>query len=140
LPLSLVLLDVDHFKSYNDAFGHPAGDDVLRAVGALLRRGVRNCDITARYGGEEFAVLLPGAGADKAVEIADRLRGLVAGHDWPSRPVTASFGVATLDPLAPPSGPDELVEQADRALYSSKRLGRNCVTHHNAPSPAVVVG
>ena len=97
-PLSLVLLDVDHFKAYNDAFGHPAGDDVLRGVADVLRGVTRGHDTVARHGGEEFAVLLPGTGPEVARGMAERLREAVERRAWPHRPVTASFGVATIDP------------------------------------------
>ncbi|HEX6986177.1 MAG TPA: GGDEF domain-containing protein, partial [Planctomycetaceae bacterium] len=130
-PVSLALLDVDRFKQFNDAFGHPAGDDVLRAFAALLRRASRSGDLPARFGGEEFAVLLPDADAREASAAAERLRGAIEGAAWPLRPVTASFGVAT---VFPPSQPDEsvadvLIAAADAALYRSKAAGRNRVTH-----------
>ncbi len=127
LPLSLVMVDVDHFKAYNDAFGHPAGDDVLRGVAASLRDGVRRHDEVARYGGEEFAILLPDTAAAVARELAERLRANLAAGPWPRRPITASFGIATTGPAI--LTPAELVDQADRALYHSKRLGRDRVTH-----------
>ncbi len=126
-PLSVILLDIDRFKEYNDAFGHPAGDQVLRTFGALLRESVRGHDVVARYGGEEFVVLLPATDAAEALEVAERLRTAVAGCDWPHRPVTTSLGIAT----SSSETPDEsaLVELADRALYSSKQAGRNRTTH-----------
>ncbi|WZO98741.1 diguanylate cyclase [Isosphaeraceae bacterium EP7] len=127
MPLSLVLLDVDQFKAYNDEFGHPAGDEVLKRVGRILRTGIREYDMAARYGGEEFVLLLPSAPAAAAVRIADRMRLAIAGHPWPLRPVTASFGVATTD--EDDCRADDLIATADRALYHSKRNGRNCVTH-----------
>jgi two-component system chemotaxis response regulator CheY len=126
-PLSLILLDIDHFKSYNDAFGHPAGDRVLQQVGRILRSTVRGHDVVARYGGEEFVVLLPSTAANDAVEVAERLRAGIATQDWPHRPVTASFGVATSDPATPDA--DTLVEHADRALYASKEAGRDRTSH-----------
>ena len=126
-PLSLIMLDIDHFKQYNDAFGHPAGDEVLRQVGATLRAIVRGHDVVARYGGEEFVVLLPATGANDSVEVAERLRNAIAGHDWPHRPVTASFGVATYEPGM--TDPNALVDRADRALYLAKEAGRNRTTH-----------
>ncbi len=81
-PLSLILLDIDHFKEYNDSFGHPAGDEVLKAFGATLRETVRGHDVVARYGGEEFVVLLPATAADEAVDVAERLRSAIAGRGW----------------------------------------------------------
>ena len=127
-PLSLVLLDVDHFKRYNDAFGHPAGDDVLKGVADALQAVTRDYDTVARHGGEEFAVILPGTGLDVARGMAERLRAAVERHAWPHRPVTASFGVATAFPRT--GDARAIVDEADRALYFSKRGGRNRVTHH----------
>ncbi len=132
LPLSLVMLDVDHFKDYNDAFGHPAGDSVLRQVALLLQAGVRDHDIVARYGGEEFAVLLPATAQGEALVVAHRLRESVASFAWAGRPVQVSVGVSTYDPAASPplaQAPGELVDEADAALYHSKQQGRDRVTH-----------
>jgi diguanylate cyclase (GGDEF)-like protein len=127
-PLSVVMLDVDIFKTYNDTFGHPAGDEVLRTLARVLLRGTRDQDVVARYGGEEFAVLLPlTAGAD-AEAIAERLRGAIEAQNWPLRGVTASFGVATTGPDTPDSG--ALIASADSALYLAKRSGRNRVCVH----------
>ena len=128
VPLSLILLDIDHFKAYNDAFGHPAGDRVLQQVGATLRSTLRGHDVVARYGGEEFVVLLPATGPDAAMEVAERLRSAIAGRTWPHRPVTASFGVATSGPDTPDAA--TLVDLADRALYLSKEAGRNRTSHY----------
>jgi diguanylate cyclase (GGDEF)-like protein len=125
--LSLLLIDVDHFKQYNDTFGHPAGDDVLRAVARLLQGAVRTTDFVARYGGEEFAVILPGAGGEEASEIGERLRTAVASAPWLHRAVTASFGAATLHGATHDKA--RLISEADKALYLSKRGGRNRVTH-----------
>jgi two-component system chemotaxis response regulator CheY len=127
LPLSVVMLDVDQFKPYNDAFGHPAGDDLLTTLASLLVKNSREHDLVARYGGEEFVLLLPGTGAAPARLACERHRAVIEHHGWRLRPVTASFGIATL-------GPDtqcgaDLVNEADQALYHSKRRGRNRVTH-----------
>lgn len=122
-PLSLVALDVDHFKSFNDTFGHPAGDDVLRRVASAVRSCCRATDVPARVGGEEFAVILPGTDTAGALVLAERIRQAVEAGPWPLRPVTASLGVATLGP----GGPEKLIEAADRALYQAKRSGRNRV-------------
>ena len=126
-PLSLVLLDVDHFKAYNDTYGHLAGDEVLKGVGRLLQANARGTDFVARFGGEEFAVLLIGTTADEARAAAERLRQALAQAAWPARPVTGSFGVATL--AGGTLAAEEFVAQADQALYNSKAAGRNCVTH-----------
>jgi diguanylate cyclase (GGDEF)-like protein len=136
-PLSLILLDVDHFKAYNDTFGHPAGDDALRQVALVLAEGVRAYDVAARYGGEEFAVLLPATNAHDALAVSERLRQAIASRDWPFRAVSASFGIATTHAQVLYSG--QLVAEADRALYLSKVRGRNRVTHYHemAESPVL---
>jgi diguanylate cyclase (GGDEF)-like protein len=126
-PLSLIMLDIDHFKQFNDAFGHPAGDRILREVGSTLKSILRNHDVVARYGGEEFVVLLPGTDIDEAMDVAERLRSALAEHPWTDRSVTASLGVATSDPDTPDAA--TLVDHADRALYRSKQSGRNRCTH-----------
>jgi len=130
--LSVILLDIDHFKKFNDRFGHQAGDAVLKGVAAALKGAVRSFDIAARYGGEEFAVILPETTEEAAREIAERIRRSVsmypfASEDGKSVRVTASVGIAT----APENGstPAALIKQADAALYHSKEEGRNRVTH-----------
>ena len=95
-PLSILLLDVDHFKSFNDTYGHQAGDDVLRIVARALRDSVRTTDVLARYGGEEFVVILPDTDEDGAVTLAERCRRAVAAVNWTQRPVTVSIGASTL--------------------------------------------
>ena len=126
-PLSLLMIDVDRFKQYNDRFGHPAGDTVLRKIGEVLSGTARSSDLVARYGGEEFVVLLPSTDADRARIAAERFRAAVESVSWQLHPVTASVGIAThvgawADAVA-------LTEEADQALYRSKQLGRNRVTH-----------
>ncbi|MFK8250716.1 sensor domain-containing diguanylate cyclase [Ancylobacter terrae] len=126
-PLSLLLVDIDHFKGLNDTLGHPAGDAALRRMGVVLREIVhRPYDTVARYGGEEFAVILPDTDADGASHIGETLRMAVAAaalaHPAPVE-VTVSLGCATLAGDA--VGPVELVAQADAALYRAKRAGRN---------------
>ena len=135
LPLSLVMIDVDRFKSYNDSFGHPAGDELLRQVAATLADSVRSVGSVARYGGEEFAILLPDTACRAAIDFAERLRVRIEATDWPLRPITASFGVATTGPGI--YRPDLLVGQADRALYRSKHWGRNKVTLCSEPEASV---
>ncbi len=134
-PLSLLLLDVDHFKQYNDAFGHPAGDAVLKSVAEMLGLTARDTDMAARYGGEEFAVILPFTDEAGALIIAERVRAVIADADWEKRPVTVSIGVGTLS-LDTPT-PDALIACADSALYQSKEAGRNRVTHGNPSAPPV---
>jgi diguanylate cyclase (GGDEF)-like protein/PAS domain S-box-containing protein len=129
-PFSVVLLDVDRFKQYNDQFGHPEGDRVLKQVVRVLQETVRATDFVARYGGEEFILLLPETGAEGAMEVAERLRVAIEAQDWPLRPVTASFGVATLN--ASTETVQQMIDVADKALYASKAAGRNRVTHADA--------
>ena len=122
-PVSLLIVDVDHFKTFNDRFGHVAGDQALREVAQILVRAVRSSDLVARYGGEEFAVVLPGTAAAAAVVLAERVRRAVAEFPWTHRPITVSVGAAT----APhgPVDPTALTAEADAALYRAKREGRN---------------
>jgi diguanylate cyclase (GGDEF)-like protein/PAS domain S-box-containing protein len=128
-PVSVIMGDLDHFKSVNDRFGHVAGDEVLRTVGRLMMTHARAGDICCRYGGEEFLLVLPRVTKDVALERAERLRGAMAAALIPygelAIPVTASFGVAAF----PDDGRtgDELIDAADRALYAAKAAGRNCV-------------
>jgi diguanylate cyclase (GGDEF)-like protein len=124
-PVSLVLLDVDHFKKLNDTYGHQEGDTALKNLGALLKGSVRLSDVPARVGGEEFAVLMPKTSPVEAEAIAQRLRLAIEAKALCRVPITASFGVSTSDPEV--SG-DRLYEAADRALYASKHAGRNRVT------------
>ena len=124
-PLSLLLLDVDHFKQCNDLFGHPAGDAVLKQVASLLNQTTRDCDFAARYGGEEFVVILSQTDLAGAARAAERCRVLIESAGWNCRPVTASFGVAALSPECTSS--EALIEAADRALYAAKFQGRNRV-------------
>ena len=126
-PLSIVMLDVDKFKLYNDSFGHPAGDEVLRRVARVLGGAVRVTDFLARYGGEEFVLILPNTDADGAMILAQRLRAQIENATWKERPVTASLGVSTLAPIHKAAA--DLLQAADGALYQSKERGRNRVTH-----------
>jgi two-component system cell cycle response regulator len=138
-PLSLILLDVDLFKTYNDAFGHQAGDEVLCGLAETLRAVARTHDVVARYGGEEFAVILPATEMPGARAACERLRVAVEGRIWPYRPVTASFGVTTTS--SPFVEPTRLIEEADRALYHTKSSGRNRVTHFcDLPWPVRTIG
>ena len=122
-PLTLLLLDLDEFKAYNDDFGHPVGDEVLRELAVILKSEMRARDLVARYGGEEFTFLMLETDGEGGLALADRLRAAMSRHRWPRRPVTASFGLATR--TSEMLAPDDLVELADRAMYQAKRLGRN---------------
>ncbi len=122
--LCLVMIDLDHFKRYNDTHGHLAGDQALRHAGALLRAALRPGDIAARYGGEEFAVLLPGIDLPRAVMVAERLCRDFRIADWPFEPITASLGVAE---AGQGESPPSLVARADAALYAAKAAGRDQV-------------
>ena len=134
LPLSVVMLDVDQFKSFNDTFGHPAGDDVLRNVAQLLRSCVREQDVVARYGGEEFAVLLPATDIEASRVLGERLRCSIEQYPWPLRPITISLGISTT--CSRIQRADTLIDQADRSLYQSKSEGRNLVIHARDLPPA----
>ena len=127
VALSVILLDVDRFKTYNDTFGHPAGDAVLRQIASLLQQQTRAEDLVARYGGEEFGLVLLGTNAAGAIELAQRMRAALEDYAWPLGALTASFGAATCH-LAILT-PAELVGAADEALYAAKAAGRNCVRH-----------
>ncbi|GIH91744.1 diguanylate cyclase [Planobispora siamensis] len=127
-PLSVALIDVDHFKRINDTHGHDAGDVVLTHVAALLAGEVRHDDVVVRYGGEEFVLLLPGAGAEEARARLDDLRRRVGRTpvEVEGRHLTVTFSAGVAD-LAPGQGPRDLLREADRALYGAKRLGRDRV-------------
>lgn len=129
-PVSLIMIDVDQFKSFNDLFGHVAGDRVLTAVARILQKQFRPRDLLVRFGGDEFAVLLPGIGAAEAMTIAERVRQAVSGTTGDSNdsliqvPVEVSMGIAELEP----GGTFEsLLRAADAALYRAKGAGRNTV-------------
>jgi diguanylate cyclase (GGDEF)-like protein len=125
-PVSLIMLDIDHFKRVNDTHGHDAGDAALRFLADVLRDELRGVDTAARYGGEEFAVILPQANLDGSLVVAERLRARLEGTEIPGiGHITASFGIATF-PLHANSR-NQLVSTADRALYEAKREGRNRV-------------
>jgi two-component system cell cycle response regulator len=122
---SFVLVDIDHFKRFNDTYGHQAGDEVLRLVARVLQEHTPPNGSVARYGGEELAVLLPGYSLEQAIHVAEQLRQAVAEATNPYRQITASFGVAEYMPYM--VSPSEIIEVADAALYEAKRAGRNCV-------------
>jgi len=125
-PLSILLIDIDHFKSYNDNFGHQAGDTALQIVARVMHQHIRKYDFLARFGGEEFALILPGTDSTEAAAVANRIRGLIANTPNPHRRITVSIGVASLQANTS-SDPDHLFDAADRSLYAAKAAGRNCV-------------
>ena len=125
-PLSLLLIDVDKFKQYNDTFGHPAGDEVLKRVAQTILTASRSADFVARYGGEEFVVILPNTDAKGAREAGERARRAVAEQHWEQRDITISIGAVSLTPSTESAA--QMVESADKALYLSKERGRNRVT------------
>ena len=132
-PLAIILLDVDHFKTYNDHYGHPQGDECLRQVGAVLRASVRGAgDLVARYGGEEFVVVAPGSSLLQALDLAETLRAnieaaaIAHSHSSVAKVVTASLGVAVKVPALGDES-ETLLQAADAALYRAKREGRNRV-------------
>ena len=128
-PLSLLMIDIDYFKHYNDSNGHLAGDQVLQAIALLIERGVRQTDIVARYGGEEFAAILTNTERKGAFEIAERVRRNVADTRFPNesaqpnKDLTVSVGVATISSSI--STLTDLIREADHALYRAKKAGRN---------------
>jgi diguanylate cyclase (GGDEF)-like protein len=136
LPVSMLMIDLDHFKKVNDRCGHHVGDEVLRRVADIFRHWLRRGDLAGRIGGEEFAVILPRTGAEAALEVADRLRQFIEEARLPDDEreckVTASIGVATdADGI---DGLEALMKRADEVLYQAKSRGRNRVlTDVDAP-------
>jgi diguanylate cyclase (GGDEF)-like protein len=134
--VSVIMLDVDHFRRFNETYGHAVGDRALQAVARAIQSAVRAQDIAARYGGEEFCVIIPGADLAEAVQIAERVRAAIAAARVPARestgglPVTASLGCATCPRHA--TQPAALLKAADLALYAAKHGGRNQVVAFHA--------
>jgi len=134
-PLSMLMIDADHFKTYNDTYGHQAGDQVLVGIAICISDSIKRAgDCAVRYGGEEFAVLLPGTTAADAMMIAETIRRKVQGWSDEPKISTVSVGIAT---LTPQTGMDwsELINAADKALYAAKAAGRNCCVL--APTPGL---
>jgi len=139
-PLSLLMFDIDHFKSFNDSYGHLTGDQVLRLVGMSLKQTIKGQDITARYGGEEFAVVLPNTGLRQALTVADHIRRAVMAKELKKKStgeilgrVTISVGVSM---LKQGDDTDALIERADACLYAAKRNGRTRVICEADPEDA----
>jgi diguanylate cyclase (GGDEF)-like protein len=143
-PCSLIMIDIDNFKHYNDANGHQLGDEVLKGVSRILAKSVRSSDLAARYGGEEFCLVLPETGKEMAAVIAEKVRRAIQdapfarGDKQPLGFVSASFGVATFDEDAD-SG-ERLIKAADDCLYKAKGRGRNVVVKAEARGPAPARG
>jgi diguanylate cyclase len=136
-PLSLLMTDIDHFKSFNDSYGHLTGDQVLRLVAMSLKHNVKGQDIAARYGGEEFAVILPNTVLRSAITVAERIRRAVMTKELMKRStgehlgrVTVSVGVATLHKT---DNAQSFIERTDGCLYAAKRHGRNRVMCETDP-------
>jgi diguanylate cyclase len=130
-PMSLLMLDIDHFKKFNDDYGHVVGDSVLKLLALVLHENVKGQDIAARYGGEEFAAVLPCTKGSDARKLADAIRQKIAGRKLLNRKtgaqlntISVSIGLAEYKPGEPAAA---FIERADRALYAAKRLGRNRV-------------
>ncbi|WRH67506.1 MAG: diguanylate cyclase [Planktothrix sp. GU0601_MAG3] len=133
IPLSLLLLDIDYFKQYNDNYGHLAGDFCLQQVAQVLQNAIqRNTDLVARYGGEEFAIILPNTDIDGSIHLAEKVRQAIEAlqvehiKSAVSRYVTISIGVESLIPMEDLT-PKTLIFNADQALYKAKQNGRNCI-------------
>ncbi len=142
LPLSVLMIDVDHFKIYNDRHGHLAGDNALRGVSKILEHVRRANDVVARYGGEEFAIILPGTSLRAALTVADHVRRAVMTKELMKRStgehlgrVTVSIGVAVLQKG---ETAQSLIERADNCLYTAKRCGRNRVMCETDPEVSAV--
>ena len=138
-PVSLIILDLDKFKIFNDTFGHIIGDKLLAQIGQILRKNVRPMDLPARYGGEEFSIILPTTTLEEATLVAEKLRKIIEQSYFPDNAgnftakITASFGIATYDPniiLTPPDA-EKIISIADKALYKAKHNGRNCIFSAN---------
>jgi diguanylate cyclase (GGDEF)-like protein len=133
-PVSLILIDIDDFKQFNDTHGHQEGDQVLVDLAALIKRATRDLDVAARYGGEEFAIILPQTGSEESALLAERLRIQVESSLGEDRRILISLGVATCPGDGKSAG--ALVKKADQALYRSKRRGKNRVTVYGRDEPA----
>lgn len=132
--LSLMMIDIDHFKAFNDAFGHPAGDRLLRQFAERLKKLTRRTDIVSRYGGEEFLILMLDTGMTMAVHLAERIRKDIEtrafdlGKDRPEETVTISIGCSRVDANGPSTGRD-IIRKADECLYRAKNSGRNRICY-----------
>jgi len=133
VPVSLMMLDLDHFKEYNDSFGHIEGDKALRQIAIILDQESRSIDFVARYGGEEFTVIMPDTNRDEALKLAERIRAAIDSYPWDLRQLTISIGISTTHEfqgkeMETDKAVDSLTRLADEALYKSKSDGRNKVS------------
>ncbi len=141
-PFALLMLDIDHFKRYNDTYGHQAGDMVLRKIGKILKENTRSSDVVARYGGEEFAIISPELNKKEGAILAEKLRRIVENTRFPGinhdggEPITISVGVAAFPEDA--DNPTDLIRKADEALYAAKRTGRNRVVIYSPGISTIV--
>lgn len=124
-PLAVMLIDIDWFKNFNDAYGHVAGDDTLRTVGHLIAMEAGDANVAARYGGEEFALIVPTSDTKEILRIGERVRQRIERYPWPSRPITVCGGAAVR--TANVGTIEDLLRRADDALYAAKRTGKNRV-------------
>jgi two-component system cell cycle response regulator len=135
-PLSLIMLDIDDFKEYNDRYGHPVGDLVLKNLAAILKSATRGCDVICRYGGEEFAIVLPETDKKEAANVCERMRQAVEdatmcdGEGTPIGNISITVGLASFPADAEDKA--QLIEKADKALYQGKRTGKNCTFLYGA--------
>jgi diguanylate cyclase (GGDEF)-like protein/PAS domain S-box-containing protein len=135
-PLSVLMVDVDFFKKYNDSHGHLAGDEALKTIASLLTNSLRTTDVVARFGGEEFAIILPDTKEEDAIHMAERCQTAITNNNWIIEPVTVSIGVSTQvfsNSLTSTKDSEtirtDLLSKADQALYKAKENGRNCIIH-----------
>lgn len=139
-PLALIMADVDHFKQFNDLWGHQTGDHVLRLVADVMNANIKGKDVLARYGGEEFAIILPGTTLSNAVMLADRIRKAVESRRLKKRRTDEDLGVVTLSMGAAllrwNDTSESLIERADALLYAAKKAGRNCVVDEDGADDA----
>jgi diguanylate cyclase (GGDEF)-like protein len=134
-PISLLMIDIDHFKYFNDTYGHQVGDQVLKTVGEIIKTHVRVVDVCARYGGEEFAVIVSESGIQPALALSERIRSTIYAypfkHDGIKSQLSVSIGIASFPQDA--NSAEELIKKADDALYTAKRTGRNKVCCYKPP-------
>ena len=142
--ISLLMIDVDLFKSFNDTYGHIKGDTALKTVASVLKKSSRNSDFVARFGGEEFSVILPNTDKQGAMHCAEELRRAIEAAKWPDRKVTISIGATTvkyeqlkseITTEVPTEVITKVLNEADQALYQAKETGRNSACHFKVQEP-----